>query len=96
MSYFSNIRQNDLLRPLGLQRLSTTRRAMNIVPPVAVLGLGMLIGAGVALLFAPKTGREFRGELGRRANQITDSVRNGALKRNENEWSKAPNLSNNG
>jgi len=95
MSYFSNVRQNDLLRPFGLRRISVTRRMGNaIAPTFAVLGLGLVIGAGVALLFAPKTGREFRNDLGRRANQLTDTVRNGALKRNENEWS-TPNVSSN-
>jgi len=49
----------------------------------------------VGLLFAPKPGRELRNDLGRRANQLTDSVRNGALKRNENEWSTTPNVSSN-
>jgi len=96
MSYFSNVRQNDLLRPFGLQRISTTQRMANtIVPAFAVLGLGLAIGAGVGLLFAPKPGRELRNDLGRRANQLTDSVRNGALKRNENEWSTTPNVSSN-
>ena len=37
--------------------------------------LGALIGAGVALLFAPRSGPETRREIGRRARQAQDSVR---------------------
>jgi YtxH-like protein len=96
MSYFSTMRQNDLLRPFGLRRITPAQQMMmnTVVPTFAVLGLGVAIGASVALLFAPKTGREFRNDLNRRANQLTDTVRNGALKRNENEWSTTPNISN--
>ena len=37
--------------------------------------LGVLIGAGVALLFAPRSGEETRGEIRRRARQAGDTVR---------------------
>ena len=37
--------------------------------------LGALIGAGVALLFAPRTGRETRADIGRRARAAQDRVR---------------------
>ena len=90
MSYFSNLRQNDLLRPFGLRRRRMVARA--VLPAVALLGVGLALGAGVALLFAPKTGRELRSDLGRRAGQLTDSVRNAVPKRNQNEWSN-PNAS---
>jgi gas vesicle protein len=36
---------------------------------------GMLIGAGVALLFAPQTGLETRQRIGRRARRVSDSAR---------------------
>jgi len=90
MSYFSNLRQNDLLRPFGFQR----RRMVggSVVPAFAILGVGLAIGAGIGLLFAPKAGRELRNDLGRRAGQLTDSVRNAVPKRNDNEWS-TPNAS---
>lgn len=37
--------------------------------------LGALIGAGVALLFAPRSGRETRADIGRRARAAQDRVR---------------------
>jgi len=37
--------------------------------------LGALIGAGVALLFAPRSGRETRADIGRRARVAQDRVR---------------------
>jgi gas vesicle protein len=43
---------------------------------ISNLLLGVLIGAGVALLFAPRSGPETRKEIGRRARQATDKVKN--------------------
>ena len=37
--------------------------------------LGALIGAGVALLFAPRSGRETRADIGRKARAAQDRVR---------------------
>jgi gas vesicle protein len=45
---------------------------------VGELLLGVLIGAGVALLFAPRSGEETRGEIRRRARQAGDTVRGAA------------------
>ena len=42
---------------------------------IGSLLLGVAIGAGVALLFAPRTGPETRREIGRRARQATDAVK---------------------
>ncbi|MEP6622077.1 MAG: YtxH domain-containing protein [bacterium] len=42
---------------------------------VGPLLLGVLIGAGVALLFAPRSGPETRREIKRRARQATDRVK---------------------
>jgi gas vesicle protein len=42
---------------------------------VGSLLLGVMIGAGVALLFAPRSGPETRREISRRARQATDKVK---------------------
>jgi gas vesicle protein len=42
---------------------------------VGALLLGVLIGAGVALLFAPKSGPETRREISRRARKAGDAVK---------------------
>ena len=39
------------------------------------LFVGLLIGAGVALLFAPRSGQETRREIRRKARQATDAVK---------------------
>src|SRR2546430_16275352 len=45
---------------------------------ISTLLLGVVIGAGVALLFAPRSGTETRREISRRARQATDAVKGGA------------------
>ena len=42
---------------------------------VGNLLLGVLIGAGVALLFAPRSGQETRREITRKARQASDAVK---------------------
>jgi len=42
------------------------RDSSDMVASVALLGIGMLVGAGIALLLAPKSGGELRADLGRR------------------------------
>ena len=60
----------EIIRALGLQ----TRRsaAGDVVPSVALFGAGLLVGAGLALLFAPTAGRELREELGERAAELRE------------------------
>jgi gas vesicle protein len=45
---------------------------------VGNLLLGVLIGAGVALLFAPRSGEETRRDIRRRARKATDTVKGAA------------------
>ena len=59
----------DLIRALGLQ---ARRHGSDVVPSVALFGAGLLVGAGLALLFAPSSGRELREELGERAAELKE------------------------
>ena len=43
--------------------------------------LGSLIGVSTALLLAPKSGEELRGQIRDEANRIQDEVKNAALDR---------------
>lgn len=43
-------------------------------PGIGTLVTGLLIGAGLALLFAPRTGAETRRELQRRARRVGDQA----------------------
>lgn len=62
----------DIIRALGLQQ----RRAAgpDMVPGLALFGAGLLVGAGLALLLAPTSGRELREEITERANELRERV----------------------
>ena len=60
----------DLIHALGLQ--TRRRNGSDIVSSVALFGAGLLVGAGLALLFAPSSGRELREEIGERAAALRD------------------------
>ena len=60
----------DLIHALGLE--TRRRNGSDIVTSVALFGAGLLVGAGLALLFAPSSGRELREEIGERAAALHD------------------------
>lgn len=41
---------------------------------LAGIGLGVLIGAVIGLLFAPKSGEEMRSDIGRRLHDLSEKV----------------------
>jgi hypothetical protein len=63
---------DEIIRALGLhnRRLSGN----DVMPSLALFGAGILVGAGLALLFAPSTGRELREELAHKATDLADRV----------------------
>jgi hypothetical protein len=72
----------DIIRALGLQyrRSGSTE----IVPSLALFGAGLLVGAGLALLLAPTSGRELREEITDRAGELRDRVSAAASSELEN------------
>jgi hypothetical protein len=52
--------RDDLLDLVGLQRSSSNDW---IAPALTALGVGLLVGAGLGLLLAPKAGSELRNDL---------------------------------
>lgn len=58
----------DLIRALGLE----ARKRTDLAPSMALFGAGLLVGAGLALLFAPTSGRELREEIGERAADLRE------------------------
>ncbi len=56
--------KDDLLHLLGLE----TRRGPSevLLPALGAFTVGVLVGAGIGLLLAPKPGTQLRDELGRR------------------------------
>ena len=63
---------NDVLAALGLERRRTPIDMM--IPAAGLFFAGLLVGAGVAILVAPKSGRETRAELKTIARDVRDQV----------------------
>lgn len=62
---------DELLRAIGLQR---TRGGTELLGGVAVFGAGMLVGAGLALLFAPGSGAEMREQIGAKVEDAKEKI----------------------
>jgi len=60
---------DDLLTALGLERRRSSAEKM--LPMIGIFGAGLLVGAGVALMLSPKTGREMRDVIGGAVSKFT-------------------------
>lgn len=63
---------DDILNALGLQRSSTTMDAA--IPTALAFVAGAAAGAGIALLLAPKSGREMRQDISEKATELTQKL----------------------
>jgi hypothetical protein len=61
---------DDFLSMLGLERRRGT--LSSAVPTIGALAVGMIAGAGVALLFAPRPGKELRADIQKRLVEMRD------------------------
>ena len=68
--------REDIFNSLGLQ--SIPDRSDTILPAMAIFGAGILVGAGLGLLFAPKPGRELRDDLRRNAGDLGENLKHRA------------------
>ena len=80
--------RDEMLYGMGLQRREP---AMMAAQAVAIFGCGCLVGAGIALLFAPAAGTQTRQDLSNKANDLRNkasdkflSAANGAEKMAQN------------
>ena len=64
--------KDDLLNLIGLQTKRTT--ADWILPTLGIFGVGVLVGAGIGMLLAPKPGRELREDLRNRLQAAADDI----------------------
>jgi len=63
---------NDILAALGLER---RRSAFDVLlPAVGVFAAGVVVGGGIALLLAPKSGRETRRQIKGKASELTHRI----------------------
>lgn len=71
-----NLDKDDLLDLLGLEKKPTP--GAHLSEALGTFGLGLLVGAGIALLLAPRPGRELRDEIRegfrRRPNDVKDEA----------------------
>ncbi|MBI2897275.1 MAG: YtxH domain-containing protein [Deltaproteobacteria bacterium] len=61
VSRMRHMRSDDLLHLAGLQRRRSA--ASQIGPALGLFGAGLLLGAGLGLLFAPRSGHELRHDM---------------------------------
>lgn len=75
-SNLKNLDGDDVLSWVGLQ---SRRTAMDtLLPTLGIFSVGLLVGAGVGLLLAPKSGQELREDLRSRLQSASEDVQ-GAL-----------------
>jgi len=68
LSDISDLSKEDILAALGLATKPTTSE--RLISTLGFFGLGALVGAGVALLLAPSSGEDLRGDLGKRIRRF--------------------------
>ena len=64
--------KEDLLALFGVEPKRTTTDAL--IPAAGMFAMGMLVGAGLGLLFAPKKGAELRTDVSKKIGEIRERV----------------------
>jgi hypothetical protein len=65
--------KEDIASAVGLEaRASTTG---DMLTAFGIFGTGMILGAGLALLFAPKAGHEIRHDIAEKVGEIGEHLR---------------------
>ncbi len=77
-SVTSGIRLANALGLVGLERRRST--ASQMLPTVGAFGLGIAVGAGLGLLFAPKPGARLRDDISKKVTRLADDMKNAAEK----------------
>jgi len=71
------LNKDELLAAMGLE---TRKSVMDYLWPAAsLLAVGVVVGAGLGLVFAPKSGRELRADIGKGAATLRSKLGGRAL-----------------
>jgi len=60
--------KDEFLARLGLQTLAPTHSVL--FPTISFFGVGLMVGAGLGLMLAPKTGTQLRGDIERNVTKL--------------------------
>jgi hypothetical protein len=71
--YADDLDVDDVLELVGLQRHRSG--AGYILPTLGIIAAGVLVGAGLGLMFAPTTGRSLRREAENKVHGLKDRIR---------------------
>src|SRR4051794_17011873 len=67
--------REDIANAVGMQQRSSFSSSNEFLPALGIFGTGMLFGAGLALLFAPKSGSEMRQDIGEKVQEFGGQAR---------------------
>jgi len=70
--YLNDIDKDDVLEALGLEK--RTSPWVSALGTVGIFALGCLVGASIGLAFAPKSGEDFRTELGEKMRRKAEEL----------------------
>jgi gas vesicle protein len=68
LSDIRELSKDDILSAMGLASKPTTSE--RLLGMLSIFGVGLLVGAGTALLLAPKSGQDLREDLGQRIRKL--------------------------
>ena len=65
--------KEDIVSAVGLQTRAASTESL--LGAFGIFGTGIILGAGLALLFAPKAGAEIRHDIAGKVGEISDRLR---------------------
>jgi len=65
--------KEDIASTIGLEARTST--PVDMLTALGIFGTGMIVGGGLALLFAPKAGHEIRHEIAEKVVEIGEQLR---------------------
>jgi hypothetical protein len=69
---YTDISADDILSAFGLQRADST--GTYVLPALGLFGIGVIVGAGLGMLFAPKAGSDLRHTIADKASDLGRKV----------------------